>query len=33
MLTVIGLGNGRGEMTLSALKALKKADKVYVKNG
>lgn len=33
MLTVIGLGNERGELTLSALKALKKAEKVYVKNG
>lgn len=33
MLTVIGLGNERGDITLSALKALKKADKVYVKNG
>ena len=33
MLTVIGLGNQRGELTLFALKALKNADKVYVKNG
>ena len=33
MLTVIGLGNGRGELTLFALKALKNADRVYVKNG
>lgn len=33
MLTVIGLGNERGELTLSALRALKSAQKVYVKNG
>ncbi len=33
MLTIIGLGNERGDLTLSALKALKKADKVFVKNG
>ncbi|MDE6411493.1 MAG: nucleoside triphosphate pyrophosphohydrolase [Clostridia bacterium] len=33
MLTVIGLGNERGELTLSALKALKKANKVFVKDG
>ena len=33
MLTVIGLGNGRGELTLYALKALKAAEAVYVKKG
>lgn len=33
MLTVIGLGNERGDLTLSALKALKNADRIYVKNG
>ena len=33
MLTVIGLGNERGELTLFALKALRGADTVYVKNG
>ena len=33
MLTVIGLGTQRGELTLAALKALKGADAVYVKNG
>ena len=33
MLTIIGLGNERGDLTLSALKALKNADKVFVKNG
>lgn len=33
MLTVIGLGNGRGNLTLSALKALKDAQKVIAVNG
>ena len=33
MLTVIGLGNAQGELTLAALKALKKADTVYIKQG
>lgn len=33
MLTVIGLGNERGELTLSALRALKNAEKVFVKEG
>ena len=33
MLTVIGLGNAKGELTLAALKALKDAHTVYVKQG
>lgn len=33
MLTVIGLGDAQGELNLSALRALKSADKVLVKNG
>lgn len=33
MITIIGLGNERGDLTLSALKILKDAERVFVKKG